>query len=258
MVQLLKDIPFEEYLSWPDMSNSRAKPILESTQEFEKPFKETEPMKLGTELHSAILTPKDRCYNVGPDCKRNTKVGKELWNNFMLGLRGKRFITHQQNIDLEKMILSLNSNPTAQNILCAADHFEVSARENLHGMPFKARADILGTVNGKGFIGDIKSTMCAKPHSFQKAIFTYGYHIQAYIYTSIFECEDFYIIATENNGNFITEVYRLSQRAIKKGGEDLKKAIKLINEYYGGSLIDNYSRSHDIIEIDLPEYVYFD
>lgn len=240
------------------MSNSRAKPILESTQEFEKPFIETDPMKLGTELHSAILTPEDLCYNVGPKCDRRYKEGKELWNNFQLGLRGQPFITYQQNIDLQKMIKSLKGDPTASNILDVADDFEVSARTMLHGMPWKARTDIMGVNNGRKYLADIKSTMCAKEFDFSKSIFKFGYHIQAYIYLTIFECDDFYIIATENNGNFITEVYRMAPRAIKRGGEDLRRAIKLINKYYGKSLINNYSRSHDIVEIDLPNYAYYD
>lgn len=135
----------------------------------------------------------------------------------------KAIITASQAIDLEKAVKSFNSHRTAQDLLCLADHREVSTFVEIEGMKFKCRADWL--MDEEWGVGDLKSTRSADPKKFKWSVRDYGYDVQAWLYCQAFERDRFHIVAVENNGHFITQVYEVSPKTMLRGRERLLRCI---------------------------------
>lgn len=113
--------------------------------------------------------------------------------------------------------------------------------------------DFHGFVDGVGddFIFDLKTCQSSEPSKFSKDAFNYGYYLQAAMYLTATEKDNYYIIAAETSAPYNIQVYKLTNDLINYGREqyhDLVDAYKLWDKKPKG-----YS---EVIEsIDLPNWV---
>jgi exodeoxyribonuclease VIII len=206
------------------MSQSRIKRIDESIPEFLKPFEDKPCFELGKALHNRVLTPHLEEYVVEPEGNKRLKDFRELLKYFAKANKDKAIISADQAVDLEKMVKSFEAHKTAVDLLSLADHIEVSAFVEIEGMRFKCRADWL--MDEEFGIGDLKSTRSAKPSKFQWLARDLGYYVQAWLYCQAFERNKFTIVATENCGHFITQVFEVSPKNMMYGRETLLRCIE--------------------------------
>jgi len=221
MVELFRDIPHEEYLSWPFMSQSTIKKIDESIPEYLAEFMGSDATRLGDAFHSAILTPEDGRTIIEPPGNKKLNAFRELLEMFHRANSSKTIITTDQKETLALMIKSFNSHPMAVEMLTAATDIEVCAFVEFEGIKFKCRADVLTDLG----VVDIKSTRDASPRWFWRSVRDLGYDVQAFLYRDAFDAERFFIIATENNGHHITQCYEISDKTFKYGRERLMRCI---------------------------------
>tara|TARA_R100001463_G_scaffold6764_5_gene21940 strand:+ start:240 stop:1277 length:1038 start_codon:yes stop_codon:yes gene_type:complete len=105
--------------------------------------------------------------------------------------------------------------------------FERPAFDILHGLPFRAKADILG----EGYLADLKTTSDLKafPWSAKK----YGYDVQVYIYCNLFNIDfknfNFFVI-DKSSGDL--GIYDVSESFYLSGKSKLEYGIKIYETYF--------------------------
>lgn len=249
MTEFFKGIPERDYHQWEEDSQSRVKKILKSPLHYaEKDDEQTPSMLIGSAFHSRILTPEaDDVYISEFKTRKGKGFEKEVEEN-----HDKYVLSSVQGEQVERMMDSFNSHPLALQIMEGHKDLEICGIGEVDGYKIRGRVDVdhpLGVV-------DLKTTVCAERSEFQRSIYKYGYHIQAYVYTQLWGVEDFFIIATENTGHYITAVYQLDRKAIAKGGEDFRRCIELIAQYKAGELAPTYTGDFEVDTIDLPVWAY--
>ena len=97
----------------------------------------------------------------------------------------------------------------------------------LHGYPFRAKADILGT----NYLADLKSTNDLK--AFPYAAKKYGYDVQVYIYCSLFQIpydSFFFFVIDKSTGDL--GYYDVSKEFFESGKAKLEYALKVYETYF--------------------------
>lgn len=82
---------------------------------------------------------------------------------------------------------------------------------------------------GNGFITDSKS--CRSVKSFGRDVFSFGYDIQAYIYTSVFPGNDYYWVAQEKTYPYLPALVKASDDTLMRGKQKFDLAIDRIMSY---------------------------
>jgi len=93
-------------------------------------------------------------------------------------------------------------------------------------IPFRGFLDCLG----EGYIADSKSTRSVK--GFRRDVFSFGYDIQAFLYTHAFGIQDFYWVVQEKAYPYLPAVYKASEETLDSGRRKVAKALNIIQEHY--------------------------
>lgn len=105
--------------------------------------------------------------------------------------------------------------------------FEVPAFDVLHGYPFRAKADVLGT----GYLADLKTTSDLK--GFPWASKRYGYDVQLYIYCNLFKIDwkDFkFFVIDKSSGDL--GIYDVEESFYQSGKEKLEYGLRIFEKYF--------------------------
>lgn len=166
--------------------------------------------------------------DIGGRQPRSTKVYKD-WKKEQEGLgEGKTavpFDDYQQCID---MITRLDESGV-QNIYLDGDYqVEFNHEIELFGdvVPFRGFLDCLGD----GYISDSKSSRSVK--GFKRDVVTFGYDIQAFLYTHVFGIKDFYWVVQEKAYPYLPAVYKASEETLDFGKRKVAKALNIIKAHY--------------------------
>lgn len=244
------DVPFETYLSWPAVSNSRLNMARRSLLHFrEQVIKETEALRLGRFIHCGVLEPLaiPMRYVVMPsfelDPDNVTKAGKPSTSTatdyydskvkaFKAANEGKEIVDKSDYDILIGISKGLMRSPKAKQYLSERGDAEVSMVwiDKETGLRCKARADLLNSG-----INDLKS--CQDCMGFAKSIATYGYHRQAAHYIGGYreltgETKPFRLIAVEKTSPFGVRAAELNEDAIDVGESEVREAMRSIAEAY--------------------------
>lgn len=223
--KMMDDKFYYQYLGKNVLSSSSVKKLLDSPRAYEESLmggSATNPaFEFGWLFHTAILEPHVYEKQVFIDIKgRNTNVFKEALKEH------PRPFTMKEKFDVEKLADAFYSNSRAVDIIQHTQK-EVPAIGNLFGMPFRAKADILGD----GYIVDLKTT--ANINKFEYSAREYLYRCQAYIYCKLFDVDyrDFTFIAIDKNTATIG-FYGVSERSFNAGRYDVEQAVEIYNDYF--------------------------
>lgn len=261
------DIPSEKYHSLPHVSRSQLlklrKTPLHYWYEYESGLAKTEESKehfvFGSAFHTAILEPHlfHKEYVVSPKFDRRTKQGKidaEFWN---IEHQGKQSLDQEQYdkiIAMNKVVQASDQAMTIINNAKIEQSFFWKDEETAVGV--KARPDIWQPT----VIGDLKSSMDASQYTFEKSIYTYGYHIQAAMireaHQILFEkdIEDFVYIVIEKEPPYAMAIYILDESALIKGADDYKKLLFRLAECRYNKLWPGYPSAI----VKLPNYANYE
>jgi len=216
------------------LSSSSLKQLLSSPKTYNYSLKygseESAALRAGALFHWAILEPEKFASQKFVEVQsRNTKKFKEAKEEF-----GKVF-TAKERSEAERLVDAFYRNEHAKELITKAE-FEIPAIDNVLGMPFRGKADVLGTNR----IVDLKTTTDIKGFSYSAN--KYGYDVQCYLYCNLFgkSHKDFYFLALDK-GSLDIGIFNCSEEFYFRGEEKVEKALDLYNKFFiQGADLDNY------------------
>jgi len=245
-----------EYHANPAISHSKLEVYRKRPRLFFKRFVEqslpdqepTKALQLGSLTHAMVLEP-DKMpaeFVVAPRFDRRTKDGKSEAEKFEADAKGKT-VVDQDTYDVAfAMSNAVDQNPLASQLLSAGTP-ERTWRTKIGGLELQCRTDWFNPAGcelseGRPYVVDLKTTESLNADgygSFEKSVFSYGYHRQAGFYLPLITellgkpVFDFFFVAVEKVQPYGVAIYKLSDQAISIGQDEtlddlrrLKKSIE--------------------------------
>ena len=143
--------------------------------------------------------------------------------------------TMKEKEDAERLADAFLRNEYALQMITDCE-FEVPAISTISGYPFRAKADVLDSYR----IVDLKTTADLK--AFPYAARKYGYDVQVYIYSELFNksYKEFKFIAIDK-GSLDIGIYDVSEDFYNSGRDKVTKALETFKTFFiDGADIDSY------------------
>jgi hypothetical protein len=246
---IYQNIPFDVYLSWPVLSNSRLHAATRSLLHFheQEPIEETDAMRFGTLCHAGRLEPSAiyRRYVVMPDLTagitladgspatnpRATKQYKQRVEAWLSQQGDKQVVGHEDFDAMVGVVASLDRDQQAREWFASEGPTELSIvwDDPETGLRLKSRIDKLAT--RLQIMADLKT--CRDCKRFQGAIAERGYHRQGGMYLDGWEVLTgevyrFGIAAVENLKPFGVMCAPLHDDAVACGREEFHRTLRQI------------------------------
>ena len=267
------NLPAETYHALPGASASRLKAFhgdgitpAHARIKIEEPFEPTPWSIMGTLTHLALLEPEKVSQRViiqpetyGPDAKKwngnakDCKAWREAAEKGALILRKPEFDA------VEAMVRAIGAKKEAAELIVGArTEVSIIAQAEGHGIPFKARMDI---VPAGPVLADLKCVRDVSDRGFTRLAYDRGYHIQAAAYLAVWNAQcatvekkdQFVFIACENVAPFTVRTFNCTNQFLERGREDmalcLAKYAKCISTGEWSGYDEGYA------ELGLPGYV---
>lgn len=235
LTQMYDDEFYYGHLGKHALSSSSLKTLLKSPKTYRNVIKyggdsDSPALRAGKLLHWMVLEPHkiDKLHFVDVS-SRNTKAYKEA-----LSQHDEVYLEKERK-DAERVTDALLRNEEAIKLINKSE-FEVPAIEMLDGFAVRGKADILK----EGHIIDIKTTTDMNT-SFRYSADKYGYDLQAYLYTKLFNVDKFTFLVIDK-GSCDIGVFEASEDFIARGEDKYRQAIDLYKYFF-------------VEEHDLDQYV---
>ncbi len=226
--KMLDDDFYYGYLGTNSLSSSACKKLLDSPRAYSdslitKSGNDNPNFRIGHLFHWELLEPEKYNQLHFVDAKRkDSKVFKEA-----LAEHGSDKIYTISERDIAKrMSDSFLNNPKTAHYL-RDTRFEVPAIGEIEGIPFRAKADVLGV----GFIVDLKST--GDLNKFKWSARNFSYDVQTYIYCELFgiSYKDFtFAVADKSTG--LLGIFECSREFYESGKFKTHQAIDIYNDFF--------------------------
>ena len=228
----------KDYRNAPGVSRSElwqlAKSPLHYKYYLEHPTEETPALLFGSAMHKMALERVEfnKEYAVLPgSIDRRTKRGKELYEEFVDKINGRKVITEEQYVQILEMYEALKENELAWKLLSGGEHEQSYFWTDPEtGIPCKVRPDVVTGFMDKPYIIDYKTTdSCADGH-FERSCQRYGYQLQAGMYTegmfqNMFQEYGFAFVAQEKTPPYASRVYICDQDFINEGHDQFRTLL---------------------------------
>lgn len=251
----------QEYRRHPAIAQSTLKLLGRSPAHakwaIDHPKKPTDSMQIGTCLHGLVLEGKTDFAVLPTSATGDSEAAKAIKASFMLDNPGKIILSHADAETVGAMALSLKQHSTAMRLLRICEEKEKSVFWTERGMEFKGRFDGICSLG----VVDLKTTGSADVAHFERSVYRYGYHIQAAHYlvgaaANSLPCENFYIVAVENEPPYCVSVFQLDHEAIETGEKERQRLIKLYEECLMSGKWPGYPDK--IQSITLPKWAFYE
>lgn len=248
----------DDYHAHPALGSSRLREILKSPAHFKANLRrETEALALGSLVHTLVLEPEafPERYVVAPKIDGRTKAGKAA--KAALVSDPRIAVDGEVMAEASACATSIMSHRVYQQIRDAQVEHTVFWTDAETGIECKARFDVLGPL-----LVDLKTTRDASPKGFQRAIATYGYHIQAahYMAGAIANGMDprgFLFACVETSPPYLPAGYLLGNPTLEQGERERRTALNTYAQCLSEDRWPGYN--DDRIEvIDLPAWAWKD
>jgi hypothetical protein len=230
VVDILKDD--KEYYSGVGknyLSNSDIGVLLNNPKDFGKPREDNKNFADGRYFHQLILEPEKA--EATPFVDVSTRTTKE-YKNYCEDNNLEFCMLKKEQDEIKKLVSIMKGNiQFYDDIYSDGNEFEVPAVNQIQGMDWKGKADIVG----KYFIIDLKTT--SDIHKFKWSARAYNYDSQCYIYQQLFGRPlAFYVI---DKGTGQLGIFRPSESFIKGGEIKVARAIEVFNKFFGDTPKDD-------------------
>jgi exodeoxyribonuclease VIII len=255
---LVSGMPNEVYHAHESISNSGLSLVARSPAHFyyAPSNTTTRAMEMGTAFHTALLEP-DRYtaeYMVVDGCDdRRVSAYKEAAKRY----GSDKTLTETEGASVNVMSESVRMNEAAHKILTSKGHAELSAFviDPETGLAMRCRFDWL---TDDGVCIDIKKTQDCREFKFSKSLHVYRYHVQAAMYSHIYELlfgapiQSFKLLAIEENPPCANILYDICPLATQYGHKLYREAMA---QYALALETDNWASYSGVGVVTLPEYV---
>lgn len=230
--ELIKDMPFEEYLSVKACHKSALSHIqtAKHLHKFESKSLDTDALMFGRIFHLALLEP-DKVGNIEvygeqewipkKDHPENLSINeqKAAWKES----RTQYYSNIQQKEDCAAMVRAIKENPLGEKYLSGEGIAEASLfwTDERTGLPCKTRIDWL---RSDDIIVEVKSDADPSPEAFGKKVYQYDYHVGAWFNREGFravmgrDIKAFVFIAIEKGDPYSVGIYTMNAHDFD-GGE---------------------------------------
>ena len=212
---------------------------------------ESEVFDFGSLVHKMVLEPDDveKEFVKMPEFNLRTKAGKEEKAKFEEENLEKTIISPTDWERAEKM--SKNILAIAGNLIKKGKCEESFFAKDEYGIIRKCRPDCY--IEALGIVIDIKTTQSTKPFDFQKSIYEYRYHYQAYWYLKTLKllgkkANQFIFIAVEKKEPFMVRLFKISDSAISRAEIEVENLIQDYVKYL------ETGKAQVVEEIELPNW----
>lgn len=236
LIEKMKDDSFYYgYLSKAALSSSSLKLLLTSPKTYYNVTKygnaESQPLRDGWLFHTAILEPD--VFNAQKFVDVESKNSKAY--KVALEEHGKVF-TKKEKRDAERLADAFLRNEQALKLI-QNTQFEVPMIGEVMGMPFRGKADVLGSDR----IVDLKTTTDLKS-SFKYSAQKYSYDVQCFLYCQLFNIEyDQFVFLAIDKKSLDIGIYHCSEEFYFKGEQKVEEAIKIYETFFlQGVDLDQY------------------
>jgi exodeoxyribonuclease VIII len=278
---IYRDVPMDVYQRWDAVSNSRLMLLDRSPAHLKaaigSPKAETDALRLGTILHSAILEPErfaqtyqraERCSAIKKDKDQCANMGIEYAGAWLCGVhggtRGGPVLSPSDYAMCLGVCASTRQHTRANALLSGPGMNELSLVwiDEETGLTCKARLDRISLLLAGGAIVDAKSTRDARMRPFAKAIYQYGYHRQGALYVPGarklgLEVEHYVIMPFEKEAPFAVATYRLDAGAMDAGEIEVRRLLRLYAECVNKNEWPTTPSYPDTIEdISIPSWAF--
>ena len=228
MIQKMSDA---EYFKARGISQSFLKAFKRSPAhalwQLKHPKEPSEAMLIGTCLHALILENKRVFVALPESAKGASNAAKMVKSAFYLENEGKIILSADDAAKVEAMAESVLNHSGASTILGLGGESELSIFWEENGLEMKGKID---RVNPFGVI-DVKTTKDASLAEFAKSVYNFGYHVQAAHYlagaaANGLPCDDFIIIAVENEPPYCTALRKIDHVSIMEGEQERQELIQ--------------------------------
>jgi hypothetical protein len=214
------------------LSSSSAKKLLESPNSYRKSFyqsDDSQPLRDGRLFHLSVLEPHKMNDLIVIEGTKAKKEFKDATSE-----HGSSMVYTASEVKTANMLGEVLLSNSKVNEYLLGSEPEVPAIGEIHGMPFRGKADALFTcpLTDEVTVIDLKTTSSPVddfPYSARK----FSYDLQAYIYTMLFGATEFMFIVI-NKTNSDIGIYHCSQDFIAQGEQKLIRAIEVYNQFFSG------------------------
>ena len=161
--------------------------------------------------------------SIGGKNPRATKQYKEWKEGVMSGSTKKQLVSIDDHNMAVDMIIRLEECGLRDTYL--SGDFQVEFNSFIGEVPVRGFLD----VKNEHFITDSKSTRSIS--GFGRDVYTFGYDIQAFIYTSVFPGREYFWVAQEKSYPYLPALVRASEETIQRGGRKFEDAVNRIQSY---------------------------
>lgn len=257
-----KDMTNSFYHAAPGLSNSSLSRVHQSINHYIEGFRvETDSMRFGTAVHSAVLQPETwpRDFMCGPDVDRRTKEWKAAERE--AAEKGLMILPPDLYENVERARDAVFSHPA--DVISHIAYGNGVAESSLFvadpqtGILLKARPDFL--VPDERLCLDLKTTKNASPTEFAKSCGTYRYDCQQALYTDVLSWQlggqwTFKFIAVESLPPFNVGVYEIHPLDIATARQIYQQDIqRFVNWIEGYEVFTGYSPDEGTVRI--PSYM---
>lgn len=242
------------YHAHPALGSSRLRELLKSPAHFRANLRrESEALALGSLVHTLVLEPHafSERYLVVPKIDGRTKEGKAA--KAALADDPRIAVDGETMAEASACATSIMSHRVYQQIRDAQVEHTVFWTDAETGIECKARFDVLGPL-----LVDLKTTRDASPKGFQRAIATYGYHIQAAHYmagarANGMDPRGFLFACVETSPPYLPAGYLMGNPTLEQGERERREALAIYAQCLRDDRWPGYN--DDRIEvIDLPNW----
>lgn len=218
-------------------------------------IEETRDMIIGNAVHCHALENDqfDDRYLVIPKVDKRTKAGKEEWERITELSLTKQTLYEEEFETILEISKAIENNKTALELISNALYEKsIFWTDPDTGVACKCRPDILHN----NIVVDLKTAKDASPREFQKAIYNYGYHIQAAMIKEGLkiacnkDITEFVYIVIEKNRPYALGIYLLDEQALQEGRKEFKKYLSV----FKNCLNSNEWPSYETRQISLPSF----
>lgn len=239
-----------EYRAHEGISKSQLFKIAKSPYHFkyamENPQQDTKSLLFGRAAHKYILERDDfyQEFAIMPIMERRSNTGKERYERFIAENVGKDIISQDEFEIILQMAEVVKNNPEAAALLMGEHERSFFWIDGETGEACKCRPDCLTNYQGMKYIVDYKTTDSCEDGHFERSCRTYGYKLQAGMYTeglfqNTLEQYGFAFVAQEKTAPYAVRVYLCTPEYIAQGYDQFRELIgiyhncKETGEWYG-------------------------
>lgn len=169
-----------------------------------------------------IFDDSEKLKEIGGASPKATKAYKE-WKEGILHDTTKQILTAEENEKAMAMIKRLQDTGIIEKYLTGK--YQVEMAGFIGEIPVRGFLDC----KGDGYTTDLKSTRAVS--GFHRDVFSFGYDVQAFIYSSLTGDQDYYWVAQDTSFPYTPIVRKASERTLEGGKMKFLRAVRSIEEY---------------------------